>query len=105
MKITSPQQNNEEIVLSILNDALVFERLTENLYKVLKMDDGTWCPAEGNYKGVVSAYKILNIDDTSHLRDDLQNVFSRYAESNIDLAPASKGIYLEWQQIIKAQAI
>ncbi len=100
MKNTSPHQNNEEIVLSILNDALIFERLTENLYKVLKMDDGTWCPAEGNYKGVGSAYKILNIDDSSTLRDDLQNVFTRYAESNIDLIPASKSIYIEWQEMI-----
>lgn len=100
MKNLSPQQNNEEIILSILNDALIFNRLSENLYNVLKIDSGTWCPAEGNYKGVTSAYKIMNVDSSSNLWDELQDVFSRYAESNIDLTPASKSIYLEWQNII-----
>jgi len=103
MKNTSPQQNNEETILNILNDALIFDRLTENLYKVLKIDCGEWCPAEGNYKGVKSAYKILNIDDSSLLEDNLYEIFTRYAESNIDLIPASKSIYLEWQQVINSQ--
>ena len=103
MKNITPQQNNEEIILNILNDALIFDRLTEKLYHALKIDCGTWCPAEGNYKGVLSAYEIMDIDDSSTLRDDLQNVFTRYAESNIDLIPASKSIYLEWQQVINSQ--
>ncbi len=100
MKNTSPHQNNEEIVLSILNDALIFDRLSDGLYNLLKIDCAPWCPAEGNYKGVGSAYKILNIADNSHLQDELHNVFTRYANSNIDLIPASKSIYLEWQNII-----
>ena len=99
MTNTSPQHNNEELILGILNDAIIFNRLCDKLYHALKIDSN-WCPAEGNYKGIGSAYKILNIEDSSTLKDDLQNIFSQYAESNIDLIPATKKIYSEWQNVI-----
>ena len=101
MKNTSPQQNNEELILNILNDAIIFDRLCEGISSIFNLGQPEVFKIEENYKGLGTAIKLMGVEEDSPVRDILVSTFLDCSTpSTNDSETASKSIYLEWLEVM-----
>jgi hypothetical protein len=102
MKNTFPPQNNEELILNILNDTIIFDRLCEGVSSLFNLGRPEVFTIEENYKGLGTAIKLMGVEEDSLVRDLLVSTFLNYSTpSTNDSETASKLVFSQWEKLIR----
>lgn len=98
---------NQQIIIQVLNDAVIFQRLTDRMQEALavfnpQLGIESHFPPALNYNGYNTALDLIGLSDLNKyadLRDQLQEIAFKQAESFQAADEVARTIYFHWLHI------
>lgn len=101
--------DTKKIVIKILSDAIIFQRLTDRVQEALAVFNPqkgieSHFPPALNYNGYNTALDLIGLSDFdkyADLRDQLQEIAFKQAESFQPADEVARLIYYHWTNLVK----